>query len=136
MERYATVTKERERTALGESVGTHLLCELWECDRELLNSRRYLVQVLRQAVKACGGTLLGIKSHAFKPYGVTAIALLAESHISIHTWPELGYAAVDVFTCGRTMDPYRATELLREALRARREQLLEVRRGPGVTPDG
>ncbi|MCS7276593.1 MAG: adenosylmethionine decarboxylase [Dehalococcoidia bacterium] len=131
MERLAQVTYQ-ERDAAVLALGIHLLCEMWECDREALNRRRYLVRALTEAVRAAGGTLLGIKSHAFKPHGVSAVALLGESHMSIHTWPELGYAAVDIFTCGPSMDPYRGLELLKEAVGARRMSVQEVRRGPGT----
>jgi S-adenosylmethionine decarboxylase len=135
MERLAPVTYQ-EQQAAALALGIHLLCELWECEQAALNRRRYLVRALAQAVRAAGGTLLGIKSHAFKPHGVSAVALLGESHMSIHTWPELGYAAVDIFTCGPSMDPYRGLQLLKEAVGARRMSVQEVRRGPGAGPLG
>ncbi len=134
MERLATIT-HGQQVGTGQVLGRHLLCEFWECSREVLNSRPVLVSALRRAVKVAGGTLLGIKSHAFKPQGISAVALLGESHMSIHTWPELGYAAVDVFTCGANMDPYRAVELLRHVLRAGRATVREMERGPGVGQD-
>jgi len=134
MERLATIAY-REQAGSGQVLGRHLLCEFWECNGEVLNSRRVLVSALRRAVKVAGGTLLGIKSHAFKPHGVSAVALLGESHMSIHTWPELGYAAVDVFTCGASMDPYRAVELLRHVLRAGKATVRDMQRGPGVGQD-
>lgn len=136
MTRRVTPTPYREKEREALVLGRHLLCEFWECDPQVLNSRRTLLTALRRAVRLSGGTLLGIKSHAFKPYGVSAVALLGESHMSIHTWPELGYAAVDVFTCGTTMDPYRGVEVLRHTLRAGRAIVREVERGPRVGEDG
>jgi S-adenosylmethionine decarboxylase len=135
METMASVA-HRQLAETGQVLGRHVLCEFWECNRDVLNSRRVLVTALRRAVKAAGGTLLGIKSHAFKPHGVSAVALLGESHMSIHTWPELGYAAVDVFTSGATMDPYRAVDLLSRVLRAARAVVREVPRGPGLGQNG
>ena len=78
----------------------HILFTLYECDRDLLNDRMYIENVLYETANQCGATWLNTVSHQFTPQGVTAVTLLAESHISIHTWPEKGEAAVDIFTCG------------------------------------
>ena len=78
---------------------------------------------LEQAAEKANAKLLNIVSHCFEPQGVTALALLAESHISIHTWPELGYATVDAFTCGTRTDPERAIEMLKKSVGAKRSQL-------------
>jgi len=78
----------------------HILFTLKECSENLLNDESHIRNVLVHASHLCKSTLLDVSSHKFDPQGVTAIALLAESHISIHTWPELGMAVCDVFTCG------------------------------------
>ena len=79
----------------------HLLLELYRCDSEKLNDESLLRSTLNRAAKLANATVLNLISNKFEPYGVTAIALLAESHISIHTWPESNYSAVDIFTCGK-----------------------------------
>lgn len=93
-------------------VGTHCVLELLGCSPNLLNDESFIRDALSRASREGLSTLLNLTSHKFQPQGVTALALLAESHISIHTWPENGYAAVDVFTCGQTAQPLRACEYL------------------------
>jgi S-adenosylmethionine decarboxylase len=112
-----------------ESLGTHVLAELWGCSR--LDSPARAEEALRRAVGDCGATLIELVSRAYAPHGVTAIAVLAESHISVHTWPEHGYAAVDVFTC-RGLDPYRALPALEAAFSPSHVEVVEVRRGVRV----
>lgn len=97
--------------------GAHLLIDMWECRAEVLGDGDALLALLRRAADAAGATVIDVLAHSFgPPLGVTAIALLAESHISIHTWPEERYAAVDVYTCGHTMNPSAAAELFKDAL--------------------
>ena len=83
----------------------HLLLELYGCDYEKLNDESFLRCILSNAAKLSNSTVLNLISNKFEPQGVTAIALLAESHLSIHTWPESNYSAVDIFTCGHNMKP-------------------------------
>ena len=78
----------------------HILFTLKGCSENLLDDESHIRNVLVKAAQLCKSTLLEVSSHKFDPQGVTAIALLAESHISIHTWPEMGIAVCDVFTCG------------------------------------
>ncbi len=109
--------------------GTHLIAELAECDQEALNNEKFLREILREAAQIAGATVLSIHSHKFTPTGVTAFALLAESHISIHTWPELGYAAVDAFTCGQSMRTELAIESVAHALDSKNTKVVTVKRG-------
>ena len=81
-------------------MGKHYLLNLYGCKFENLNNEMYLRELLEIAAEASGSTVVQTISKKFEPYGVTAVCLLAESHISIHTWPEKGEAAVDIFTCG------------------------------------
>jgi|TARA_B100000035_G_C20985194_1_gene547452 S-adenosylmethionine decarboxylase len=81
-------------------MGKHYLLNLYECNVELLNNEIYLRSLIETAADCSGATVVQTISKKFDPQGVTAITLLSESHISIHTWPERGDAAVDVFTCG------------------------------------
>jgi len=110
-------------------VGTHCLLELRGCDTRLLNDQAFVESALADAASASGATLLNTMSHRFEPQGVTAIALLAESHLSIHTWPELGYAAVDLFTCGTCCDPQAGCRVLAERFAADAFDLETVERG-------
>ncbi len=114
------------------SAGISYLLELYDCPSEILNDETYISAMLREAVVHAKTTLLNGASHQFSPQGVTALALLAESHISIHTWPELGYAAVDIFTCGRHARPVQACDYLVKALQARRHSVQRVERGIGL----
>ena len=109
--------------------GTHLIAELAGCDREALNDEEFLREKLREAAQVAGATVLSVHSHKFTPVGVTAFALLAESHISVHTWPELGYAAVDAYTCGQSMRTELAIESVAHALDSENTKVVTVKRG-------
>ena len=108
----------------------HLLLELYKCDNEKLNDESFLRYKLNRAAKLAKATVLNLISNKFEPYGVTAIALLAESHISIHTWPESNYSAVDIFTCGKNMMPELASQYLIESLMAEEHSLRVIERNP------
>ena len=108
----------------------HFLLELYKCDYERLNDESFLRCTLNRASKLANATVLNLISNKFEPHGVTAIALLAESHISIHTWPESKYSAVDIFTCGQNMMPELASQYLIEALKAGEHFLRVIERNP------
>ena len=108
----------------------HLLLELYRCDSEKLNDESFLRCTLNRAAKLAKATVLNLISNKFEPQGVTAIALLAESHISIHTWPESNYSAVDIFTCGQNMKPELASQYLIESLMAKEHSLRVIQRNP------
>ena len=108
----------------------HILLELYRCDFEKLNDESFLRCSLNKAAKLAKATVLNLVSNKFDPQGVTAIALLAESHISIHTWPESYYSAVDIFTCGQNMSPELASKYLIEALKAEKHSLRVIERDP------
>jgi S-adenosylmethionine decarboxylase len=116
------------------NVGVHCVLELYDCSPEHLNDRPLIAQALREAAKLAESTLLGEVNHQFTPQGVTALALLAESHISIHTWPENGYAAVDVFTCGEHTKPEAACQYLAKVLQAGHHVLLKFPRRRMMNP--
>ena len=111
----------------------HILIELYRCDFEKLNDESFLRCTLNRAAKLAKATVLNLISNKFEPQGVTAIALLAESHISIHTWPESNYSAVDIFTCGQNMLPELASQYLIEALKAEEHSLRIIQRNPPAT---
>ena len=108
----------------------HLLLELYRCDYEKLNDESFLRCALNRAAKLAQATVLNLISNKFEPQGVTVIALLAESHISIHTWPESDYAAVDIFTCGKNMNPVLASQYLTKVLKAEEHFLRVIERNP------
>ena len=108
----------------------HFLLELYRCDCEKLNDESFLRCTLNRAAKLANATVLNLISNKFEPQGVTAIALLAESHISIHTWPESNYSAVDIFTCGFNMMPELASQHLIESLMAKEHSLRVIDRNP------
>jgi len=106
----------------------HLLFTLRECNSQLLDDESYIRDMLSTAASCANSTLLGIQSHKFNPQGVTAIAMLAESHISIHTWPERGEAVCDAFTCGDHTDPHEAFSFMKAALGSKKWVYETVRR--------
>ena len=108
----------------------HFLLELYRCDFEKLNDESFLRCTLNNAAKLANATVLNLISNKFEPQGVTAIALLAESHLSIHTWPESNYSAVDIFTCGKNMNPNISCKYLIKALMAEEHLLRVINRNP------
>jgi S-adenosylmethionine decarboxylase len=128
-----TPVKMLERVEPPGPVGTHCILELYGCPAESLNDAPYILKSLREAALEAGATFLKETFHCFEPHGVTALTLLAESHISIHTWPESGYAAVDVFTCGDHTMPETACRYLTQALGSSQYTLHSLRRQPPAT---
>lgn len=106
--------------------GVHLLIDLHGASH--LSDIAYIENVMRECVKASRATLLHIHLHRFEPDGVSGVAVLAESHISVHTWPESRFAAFDVFMCGDT-DPHACVAIMREAFKAERADVQEILRG-------
>lgn len=111
-----------------EHLGRHVIIELWGCS-EVINDVSLVEAAMRNAVHAANATLLDLFVHEFSPQGVTGVAVLAESHLSIHTWPEYGYVAADVFTCGSTTKPEAAAEVLRKSFEAETADIRELQRG-------
>ena len=111
------------------ALGRHLLLELKMCNKEVLDDLDFLKDCLNEAAIECGATVVGESFYHFSPQGVSGVVNIAESHITVHTWPEHGYAAVDVFTCGDDVDPEKAAKLIVERLGAQTHSLIELRRG-------
>ena len=121
------------------ALGTHCILELYGCRVDRLDDADYVLAKLREAAERAGAAWLGEIRHRFHPQGVTALGLLAESHIAVHTWPEAAYAGADVFTCGDTAMPEKACAFLVEAFQAQRHVLRRLERGaeaslPAVLP--
>ena len=111
------------------ALGRHLLLELENCNKEILDDSDFLRDCLNEAAIKCGATVVGESFYHFSPCGVSGVVNIAESHISIHTWPEYSYAAVDVFTCGDDVKPDEAAKLIVEKLEAKNYSVVELRRG-------
>jgi len=107
--------------------GRHILLEFWGAHQ--IDSLVVVKKALAGAVKAAGATLLKIDLHRFSPHGISGVAIIAESHISIHTWPEYGYAAIDIFTCGERVEPEKAVIVLKNTFRPERVEIREIKRG-------
>ncbi len=112
-----------------KSLGSHVLIELFDCDKESLETQRIVGAAMVDAAKASEATIVTHDFHEFQPYGVSGAVIIQESHYTIHTWPEHGYAAVDLFYCGGTIYVDRAVELLKERFKPGRIKFLVVRRG-------
>jgi len=111
------------------ALGRHLLVELQDCNCEALNDLDFIRDAMVTAAVDCGAEVLGESFHRFSPQGVSGVVVIAESHLSIHTWPEYGYAAVDIFTCGTDVQPEKAAEVMVEKLESKNHSLQEIQRG-------
>lgn len=110
-------------------LGRHLIAEYIDCSGGRLDDAAYLESCLTEAVRRSGATIVKSVFHRYAPQGVSGVVVIAESHMSIHTWPEYNYAAVDFFTCGQTVDPYLANEYLKEMLGSPNACVTEISRG-------
>ena len=111
------------------ALGTHVLVELRDCDANALDDLQNVESTLIDTAKRIGATIVGHAFHQFSPQGVTGVVIIAESHICIHTWPEHGYAAVDIFTCGDTSRLEEAAQSIADAFGSRNRSVVTLRRG-------
>ena len=120
--------KYREAILL-QSLGRHVLAEVYGCRFDVLNDVRKVEDIMVNAALEAGAEVREVVFHKFSPQGVSGVVVISESHLAIHTWPELGYAAVDVFTCGDTVNPWDACQYLQEKFEADYVDASEVKRG-------
>ena len=111
------------------ALAKHLLIELKDCNTDLLNDMEFLRGVLTDVAKHIGAAVIKDSFYRFSPQGISGVVIIAESHISIHTWPEYNFAAVDVFTCGDIIEPKNAIKPLAEKLKAKSTTYIELKRG-------
>jgi S-adenosylmethionine decarboxylase len=111
-----------------DALGRHLLIELWDCSPKI-NDEDVVAAAIREGVGEIGATLLNLYVHAFSPQGVTAVATLAESHLALHSWPEHGYLAADVFTCGDQVNPRSLVDVLKKWFEPKTLEVKEIERG-------
>lgn len=111
------------------ALGTHILVELRDCNSEVLNNLDEVREAMVGAATEAAATIIDVAFHEFSPFGISGMVIIAESHLSIHTWPEYGYAAVDIFTCGDVIKPETAAMYLIERFGSRNPSVVEMKRG-------
>ncbi|MEQ8525651.1 adenosylmethionine decarboxylase [Gracilimonas sp.] len=119
-----------------EALGRQILVEFYDCESAKINDVEYIEEAMLSATKAARATIISHNFHKFSPYGVSGMVVIAESHVAIHTWPEYNYAAVDIFTCGDTIDPWIIQEYLKEAFGSQNVSSMEMKRGLFKVPQG
>jgi len=119
-----------------EALGRQILVEFYECNDSVLNDVAHIESILLDATRASGASIISHKFHKFSPHGVSGMVVIAESHVAIHTWPEYAYAAVDIFTCGDTIDPWIIQEHLKEHFESRNTSAMEMKRGMFKVAEG
>ena len=112
-----------------KALGRHIVCELSGCQPSILSDINGIAAMMIAAAKAAGATIMESAFHRFEPQGVSGTVILAESHLSIHTWPEMGYAAMDFYTCGDHTDPWLACDYAARTLAAKSVLATELKRG-------
>lgn len=112
-----------------EQLGRHILVEYYNCNEDILNNHKLIEKFMVAAAEKAKATVVESVFHMFNPYGVSGAVVISESHLTIHTWPEYGYASVDLFTCGDKVNPWDAFEYLTEALEAEKSESTEISRG-------
>ncbi|AUS09878.1 adenosylmethionine decarboxylase [Laceyella sacchari] len=119
--------------------GRHVAMDAWGVDFDLINDVAFLEHHMKEAAKACGATILSVQSQQFEPQGATVLVMLSESHLTIHTYPEKGFAALDCYTCGHTVDPMIAIKYMIDVLKPTQAFSKVLRRGVGpievIQPD-
>ena len=112
-----------------KALGKHLLLELNGCDLKLLNDISFIKETMLAAAKESGATVLGESFHQFSPQGVSGVIIIAESHLTVHTWPEHGYAGADIFTCGTRVKPEKAAKVIIAKLKPITHSIILMERG-------
>ena len=111
------------------TLGRHILAEIYGCDSEILNNKISIEKIMVESALKAGAEVREVTFHKFSPQGVSGVVIISESHLTIHTWPELGYAAVDIFTCGDKINPWDACNYMTELFKAKNMTATEVKRG-------
>lgn len=119
-----------------EALGRQILVEFYDCNSSKVNDVSFIEEALLAGTRLSGATIVSHDFHKFNPYGVSGVVVIAESHVTIHTWPEYGYAAVDIFTCGETIDPWVIQEYLEKAFESKNVSSMEMKRGLFKVPKG
>ncbi|MBN2373400.1 S-adenosylmethionine decarboxylase proenzyme [bacterium] len=112
-----------------KALGRQVLVEFFDCDSQILNDVDAIKMFMQEATAISQAHIVQSVFHLFNPHGVSGVVVIAESHFAIHTWPEYGYAAVDLFTCGEQVDPWKAMEYLKKCLKSSKAKTIEMKRG-------
>ena len=112
-----------------EMLGRHILVEYYNCNNDILKDHKKIEELLNEAALLSGATVVTSTFHHFNPWGVSGAVIISESHLTIHTWPEFGYAAVDLFTCGDKVNPWIGFDFLEKNLAAEKSESYELSRG-------
>lgn len=116
-----------------DALGFHYLIELSQCDPKLLEDAKIVEKILKDSIEVCGATQIGEIFHRFSPHGMSGVILISESHFSIHTWPEYGYAALDLFTCDPNLKIQETYAFLVNCFKAKKSNIVEIKRGMNET---
>lgn len=114
-----------------DTIGRHVISELWGCNVEKLNDINLIEQMFVDAALKARAEIREVAFHKFAPQGVSGVVIISESHLTIHSFPEHGYASIDVYTCGDRIDPNVAADYIANALEATTRENIEVPRGMG-----
>lgn len=112
-----------------KALGRQILVEYYDCDARVINDVSEVEDILLTGTKNAKASIISHNFHKFSPHGVSGTVVIAESHVAIHTWPEYGYAAVDIFTCGETIDPWVIQEYIKDAFKSKNVSSIEMKRG-------
>jgi len=112
-----------------QALGRQILVEFYDCDTEILKDEKYIREAMIEACIIGKATVVTDTFHSFSPFGVSGVVVIAESHVAIHTWPEYGYAAVDIFTCGETISPWELFHHLKAKFNSKHHSNMELKRG-------
>lgn len=112
-----------------QALGRQILVEYYDCNNDIINDVSKIESMLLEATRRSNASIISHNFHKFSPHGISGTVVIAESHVAIHTWPEYGYAAVDIFTCGETIDPWIIQQYLKEGFESGNVSSMEMKRG-------
>ncbi|AUJ26021.1 adenosylmethionine decarboxylase [Virgibacillus dokdonensis] len=115
-----------------DTKGRHIIVELWKCNKDVLNNIIEMERFFVEAALKAGAEIREVTFHKFAPIGISGVIIISESHLTVHSFPEHGYASVDVYTCGYNIDPYIAVECISQHLQAGKVEKMEITRGMGT----
>ncbi|MCH8567512.1 MAG: adenosylmethionine decarboxylase [Balneolales bacterium] len=119
-----------------QALGRQILVEYYDCNSDIINDVAKIESILLEATRRSKASIISHNFHKFSPHGVSGTVVIAESHVAIHTWPEYGYAAVDIFTCGETIDPWIIQEFIKDSFQSKNVSSIEMKRGMFKVAEG
>lgn len=119
-----------------EVMGRQIIAELWDCNMDILNDIQLIERIFVDAALKAGAEIREVAFHQFTPHGVSGVVIISESHLTIHSFPEHGYASIDVYTCGDKVDPAVAVDYIARSLESKTSEKIEIPRGVGLVEPG